>query len=66
MRNIKPKLNKKKAREIILYLLNKCGSMSKEKLYYLLYFCEMDFYEKYEKHLCGLTFIRKKNGIDIL
>ena len=59
IRNANPKLNKRKVKEVILYLLNKCGSMTKEKLYYLLYFISFDYYEKYEKHLTGLTFIKK-------
>lgn len=58
-----PKLNKKKAKQVILYFLNKCGGMTFEKLTYLLYFAEFDYYEKFEKHLCGFTFLKTKNGI---
>lgn len=52
-------LNKEKAKNIILYLLNRCSLMTEEKLGYLLYFCEFDYFEKYEKHLCGFKFIKK-------
>lgn len=58
-RQNKPKLNEKKAREVILYLLNRCGTMTQEKLCCLLYFLEFDYYEKYEEHICGWTFIKK-------
>jgi hypothetical protein len=58
IRKNKPKLNKKKAEQVILYLLNRCGGMTKEKLGYLLYFIDFDFYEKYEKHFMGFTHIK--------
>jgi len=33
----------------ILYLLKKCGSMTRDKLEVLLYFIDFDYFEKYEK-----------------
>ncbi len=65
IRNNKPKLNKEKAKQVILYFLNKLGPMTKEKLCCLLYYVDFDFYEKYEKFLCGFTFIKTNNGIKI-
>lgn len=59
LRNNKPKLNREKAKAVILYLLNKCGAMSKEKLGLLLYFVDFDFYEKHEISLTGMTYIKK-------
>jgi len=61
IRNNKPKLNKEKARNVILYFLNKCGAMDKEKLMMLLYFVDFDYYEKYEESLTGLTYIKSGN-----
>ena len=55
----KPKLNKEKAKQVILYLLNKCGAMDEEKLFILLYFIDFDYYEKYEESLTGMTYIKK-------
>ena len=53
------KKNKEKAKQVILYLLNKCGSMTKEKLYCLLYFIDFDYYEKYNEKLMGFTYLKK-------
>ena len=58
-RNNIPKLNKKKAREVILYILSRCGSMTEKKLATMLYFIDFDYYERYEKHLTGFTYIKK-------
>ena len=60
IRNSQPKLNIKKAKNVILYLLNKSnGAMTKEKLFCLLYFIDFDFYEKYEEHFVGFTYYKK-------
>lgn len=64
-RNPIPKLNKRKLRNVILHFLNKLGSLDKKKLIYLLYNLELDYYEKNEEHLIGLTFIKTKRGIKI-
>jgi hypothetical protein len=49
-------MNKKKTKEIIKYILQECGSMSKKKLCNLLYFIDFDFFEKYEKKLTGIIY----------
>ena len=54
----KPKLNKKKAEQVILYLLNRCGPMSQKKLGLMLYFIDFDYYEKYEESFMGFTYIK--------
>jgi len=54
-----PKLNKEKAKQVILYLLNRCGKMTKEKLFCLLYFIDMDYYEKHEEQIMGFKYIKK-------
>ena len=59
IRQLKPKLNKKKAKQVILYLLNKCGPMTKEKLGYLLYFIDFDYFEKYEEYFMGFTYYKR-------
>ena len=59
IRQNKPTLNKKKAKAVILYFLNKLGALDKTKLELLLYFCDFDYYEKYEKSLTGMTYIKK-------
>ena len=55
----KGRFKPRKMREVILYLLNKCGSMTKEKLCGLLYFCDFDHYEKHQKSITGATYIKK-------
>lgn len=59
------KKQRNKTKQVILYLIHKCGKMSEKKLTYLLYFCEFDFYEKEERKLMGLTYYKTKNGIKI-
>ena len=58
-RNPTPKLNKEKARQTILYLLNKLGGLEEKKLQLLLYFIDMDYYEKYEEHFLGFRYFKK-------
>ena len=59
------KKQREKAKEAIIYLLHKCGAMTRKKMTYLLYFICFDYYEKFEKNFLGLTFIKTKNGIKI-
>ena len=59
MRNNKPIENHKKAKEVILHILNRCGKMNKEKLSQLLYFIDFDYYEKHEEQLMGLKYNKK-------
>lgn len=63
MERKKPKFNKAKAKNVILYLLNRCGEMSKKKLTYLLFYLDFDYFEKYEEQFVGATYIKKKDGI---
>ena len=66
IRQNKPKLNPQKARQAILYILNKCGTISEQKLIYLLFFIDFDFYEKYEEHFLGFTYFKQNKSIKIL
>lgn len=59
------KLQQKKAKEVILYLLQKCGKMSRKKMTYLLYFLCFDYYEKFNKDFLGFNFYKTKKGIKI-
>lgn len=38
-----------KLKQTILYILNKCGAMTLDKLECMLYFIDFDFYEKHER-----------------
>ena len=58
IRNNHPKLNKKKLKAVILYLAARVPDLTAKKLYCLLYFIDFDFYEKYERSLTGLTYIK--------
>lgn len=60
MRNPHPNLNAEKAREIILYILQKCPDISESKMENMLYFMEFDYYEKHEEHLMGFTWRKEK------
>ncbi len=50
-----PKINEKKYKEVVLYLVGKLGGeiRGKKKLAKLLYFVDFDFYEKFQKSLTG-------------
>ena len=60
MRNPYPILNPEKAREIILYILQKWPGITQQKLQSMLYFIDMNHYEKHEEHLMGFTYIKHK------
>ena len=55
----KLKLNKEKAKQVILYILNKVGPMSEKKLQTLLYFIDFDYYEKHWEKLMGFEYIKQ-------
>ena len=55
-----------KEKAIILLILNRCGSISKQKLIHLLYFICFDYWEKEEESICGFTFMKTPRGIEIL
>ena len=60
IRNNKPKLNKRKIKEILLYILSKKKDIDLKTLYNIFYFIDFDYYEKYEKQLTGMTYIKDK------
>ncbi len=66
--NIKIKIpaqNVDKFRQVLLYILEKVGAkpnVGKTVLYKLLYYIDFDYYEKYNKPLMGLTYIKNKFG----
>ena len=54
-----------KFREVLLYILNRVGSrpnVGETVIYKLLYFIDFDFYEKFEEHLIGATYIKNTYG----
>lgn len=51
----------KKVGEIILYILDKLGTVDEGVLKNILYFIEFDFYEKHEEHVMGLTYIKDES-----
>ena len=58
-------MNTKKFKELILYILNRVGgraNVGETVLYKLLYFCDFNYYEIYEKHLTGMTYLKQKHG----
>jgi len=60
-----PEANFKKFKEVILYILNGVGAkpnVGETVIYKLLYFIDFDFYEKYEEHLLGGTYIKNNYG----
>ena len=60
-----PQSNLQKFKEALLYILNKAGSkphVGETVIYKLLYFIDFDYYEKYEEHLTGATYIKNHYG----
>lgn len=54
-----PKLRITKFKNILLYILERCGgkpNVGETVLYKLLYFCDFNFYEIYEEHLTGAQY----------
>lgn len=61
----KPRLNKEKLTNLILYILERCAgkpNVGETVLYKLLYFCDFNYYEIYEEHLSGVTYRKLTNG----
>ena len=57
-----PTLNHHKLREVVLYILSKHGKpLDAESLSVMLYFMDFDYYEKYEEHLIGATYLKDTN-----
>lgn len=60
-----PQENKEKFKNVLLYILNKVGAkpnVGKTVIYKLLYFIDFNHYEKYEKQIMGLTYIKAPKG----
>jgi len=60
-----PVQNIEKFKQVLLYILEQVGAkpnVGMTVLYKLLYFIDFDFYEKYEKQLIGLTYIKNTHG----
>jgi len=54
-----------KFKQVLLYVLQKVGAkpnVGMTVLYKLLYFIDFDYYEKYEKQLMGLSYIKNTHG----
>lgn len=54
-----PKFNKDKFKQVLLYILEKCGAkanVGETVLYKLLYFADFDYYELYEDYLTGSAY----------
>jgi len=59
------KFNPDKFRQLLLYILKKCGSkpnVGETVLYKLLYFCDFDYFEVHEKPLTGMAYKRLQYG----
>lgn len=60
-----PQKNLEKFKQVLLYVLEKVGAkpnVGMTVLYKLLYFIDFDFYEKHEKQLMGLTYMKNTHG----
>lgn len=64
-RDIDPKTDAMKLREVLLYVLEKVGAkpnVGETVLYKLLYFIDFDYYEKTGRSVTGLTYVRNHFG----
>jgi len=60
-----PQFNKDKFKNIVLYILEKCGAkpnVGETVLYKLLYFSDFNFFEVYEEQLTGATYRKIPHG----
>lgn len=60
-----PAENVKKLKNALLYITQKIGALpnvGQTVLYKILYFCDFDYYEKYEEQLIGATYIKNLYG----
>jgi transcriptional regulator with XRE-family HTH domain len=65
MRISVPEVKVDKFKEVLLYILSRIGSrpnVGETVIWKLLYFIDFDFYEKYEEHLIGATYIKNTYG----
>ncbi len=64
-RDLDPKTDPEKLREVLLYVLEKVGAkpnVGETVLYKLLYFIDFDYYEKTGHSITGLTYVRNHFG----
>lgn len=64
-RDIEPKVNPEKLREVLLYVLASVGAkpnVGETVLYKLLYFIDFDYYEKIGRSITGLSYVRNHYG----
>ena len=60
-----PARNVEKFKNALLYITQKIGALpnvGQTVLYKILYFCDFDYYEKYEEQLIGVTYIKNHFG----
>ena len=60
-----PAKNVEKFKNALLYITQKIGALpnvGQTVLYKILYFCDFDYYEKYEEQLIGATYIKNHHG----
>lgn len=60
-----PEINLAKFKNLILYILERCGgkpNIGETVLYKLLYFSDFNYYELYEEHLSGALYRKLPNG----
>jgi transcriptional regulator with XRE-family HTH domain len=63
--NKKIKFSPEKFKQLLLYILQRCGgkpNVGETFLYKLLYFCDFNFFEIYEKPLTGMKYKKMKFG----
>ncbi len=63
--NKKIKFDENRFQQLILYILQKCGSrpnVGETVLYKLLYFCDFDYFELFERPLTGMKYKKMKYG----
>ncbi|MDP2642681.1 MAG: DUF4065 domain-containing protein [Candidatus Peregrinibacteria bacterium] len=63
--NKKIKFEAEKFKQLLLYILQKCGgkpNVGETVLYKLLYFCDFNYFEMYEKSLTGMKYKKMKFG----
>jgi len=61
----KPKFHKEKFKQVLLYILQKCGAkpnVGETVLFKLLYFADFDYYELYEDYLTGEVYRKISYG----
>jgi len=60
-----PAKNVEKFKNALLYITKKIGALpnvGQTVIYKILYFCDFDYYEKYEEQLIGATYVRNSYG----